>query len=68
MPLGEPNLFAEKKALLFVGREDFLWISCFLESVTLINMMRGDISFMKEEQLLLLIPPLRIKITNHVGK
>jgi hypothetical protein len=31
-------------------------------------MMRGDISFMKEEQILLLIPPLRIKITNHVGK
>jgi hypothetical protein len=48
MPLGEPNLFAEKKALLFVGREDFLWISCFLESVTLINMMRGGIIFMKD--------------------
>jgi len=48
MPLGEPNLFAEKKALLFVGREDFLWISCFLESVTLINMMRGGIIVMRD--------------------
>jgi hypothetical protein len=40
-----PTLLWKKKPSFLWGREDFLWISCFLESVTLINMMRGGIKF-----------------------
>jgi hypothetical protein len=49
-----------------VGREDFLWISCFLESVTLINMMRGVLVY--ERRANTALTPHYASITNLLGK
>jgi hypothetical protein len=67
------QIYLKKETLLFRGGSIKGYYPkgccCFLKSVTLINIKNdaGGISFMKEEQILLLTPHYA-SITNRVGK